>query len=81
MEKFSEPLDEEKDEPYVYDGLLLNDGKYVILELSAVISSDAELAPETLQNLTQAQGGAEYQSALKYLGSRADVVRTPLDEL
>ncbi|MCP4768507.1 MAG: hypothetical protein GY875_19875 [Gammaproteobacteria bacterium] len=65
----------------VYDGLLLNDGEYVILELSAVISSDAELPPESLQNLIQAQGGAEYLSALKYLGSRADVVRAPLDEL
>ncbi len=63
----------------VYDGLLLNDGEYVIIELSAVISSDAELAPEILQNLIQAQGGAEYLSALKYIGSRADVVRTPLE--
>jgi len=65
----------------VYDGLLLNDGEYVILELSAVISNDAELAPEALQNLIQAQGGAEYLSALKYLGSRADVVRTPMEGL
>jgi len=65
----------------VFDGLLLGDGEYVILELSAVISNDSELAPETLQNLIQAQGGAEYLSALKYLGSRADVVRTPLEGL
>jgi len=65
----------------VYDGLLLSDGEYMILELSAVISNDSELAPETLQNLVQAQGGAEYLSALKYLGSRADVVRTSMEEL
>ncbi|MCP4470092.1 MAG: hypothetical protein GY815_05295 [Gammaproteobacteria bacterium] len=65
----------------VYDGRLLNGGEYVILELSAVISNDAELEPKTLQNLIQAQGGAEYLSALKYLGSRADVVRTPLEDL
>jgi peptidyl-prolyl cis-trans isomerase D len=63
----------------VYDGLLLNGGEYVILELSAVVSSDAELESETLGNLIQAQGGAEYLSALKYLGSRAEVVRTPLE--
>ncbi len=65
----------------VYDGRLLNGGEYVILELSAVISNDAELEPKTLQNLIQAQGGAEYLSALKYLGSRADIVRTPLEDL
>jgi peptidyl-prolyl cis-trans isomerase D len=65
----------------VYDGLLMDDGGYVILELSAVLSNDAELDPETLQRLLQAQGGAEYTAALKYLGSRADVVRAPLEEL
>jgi peptidyl-prolyl cis-trans isomerase D len=65
----------------VFDGLLLNGGEYVVLELSAVMSNDADLAPEILQNLIQAQGGAEYLSALKYLGSQADVVRTPLEEL
>jgi len=64
----------------VYDGLLLDGGEYLVLELSAVISNDAELEAKTLQNLMQAQGGAEYQSALKYLGSQADVVRTPLEE-
>jgi len=63
----------------VYDGLLLNGGEYVILELSAVVSSEAEIESETLGNLIQAQGGAEYLSALKYLGSRAEVVRTPLE--
>jgi peptidyl-prolyl cis-trans isomerase D len=65
----------------VYDGRLLGSGDYVILELSAVISSDAELEAETLQKLMQAQGEAEYLSALKYLGSQAKVVRTPLEEL
>jgi peptidyl-prolyl cis-trans isomerase D len=65
----------------VYDGLLLNSGDYAIIELSAVISSNAEPEAETLKTLIQTQGGAEYLSALKYLGSQAEVVRTPLEEL
>ncbi len=64
----------------VYDGLLLGSGDYVILELSAVVSNDSELDTDVLQGLVQGKGGAEYLSALRYLGSRSEVVRTPLDE-
>ena len=65
----------------VYDGLSLGRGEYVIIELSAVMSSDAEPEQDSIDNLLQSKGGAEYQSALNYLGARAEVVRTPLDEI
>ena len=65
----------------VYDGISVGGGEYAIIELSAVMSNNAELDQETADNLQQALGAAEYQSALKYLGSRADVVKTPLEEL
>jgi len=65
----------------IYDGLSPGDGEYVIIELSAVMSSDAEPEQASIDNLLQSIGGAEYQSALNYLGARAEVVRTPLDEI
>jgi peptidyl-prolyl cis-trans isomerase D len=65
----------------VYDGLSLNDGEYVVIELSAVMSNDAEPEQDSLEKLLQAKGGVEYQSALNYLGARAEVVKTPLDEI
>jgi peptidyl-prolyl cis-trans isomerase D len=63
----------------VYDGLSQNGGEYVIIELSAVLSNDE--AQENGENLLQARAGVDYMSALKYLGARADVVRTPLEEI
>jgi len=63
----------------IYDGLSAGAGEYVIIELSAVMSSDAEPEQASIDNLLQSIGGAEYQSALNYLGARAEVVRTPLD--
>ena len=65
----------------IYDGLSPGSGEYVIIELSAVMSSDAEPEQDSIDNLLQSIGGAEYQSALNYLGARADVVRTPLDQI
>jgi len=65
----------------IYDGLSAGAGEYVIIELSAVMSSDAEPEQDSIDNLLQSIGGAEYQSALDYLGARAEVVRTPLDEI
>jgi len=64
-----------------YDGLSVSGGEYVIIELSAVMSSDAEPEQDSIDNLLQSKGGAEYQSALNYLGARAEVVRTPLEEI
>ena len=65
----------------VYDGLSPGGGEYVIIELSAVMSSDAEPEQDSIDNLLQSKGGAEYQAALNYLGARAEVVRTSLDEI
>ena len=65
-----------------FDGVSSADGTYTVIELSAVLSSDDGLGNETGgQALQRALGGAEYLAALKYLGARADVVKTPLDEL
>jgi len=63
----------------VFDGLSQNGGEYVIIELSAVLSNDE--APENADTLLQARAGVDYMSILKYIGARADVVRTPLDEI
>jgi hypothetical protein len=65
----------------VYDGLTLGGGEYVLIELSAVMSNDAELEQANIDNLLRSKGDAEYQSALNYLGDRAEVVRTPLDQI
>jgi peptidyl-prolyl cis-trans isomerase D len=63
----------------VFDGLSQNGGEYVIIELSAVLSNDDQ--QEGADNLRRTQAGVDYQSVLQYLGARADVVRTPLDEV
>jgi peptidyl-prolyl cis-trans isomerase D len=65
----------------VFDGLSQANGEYVVLELSAVLSNDADVDREALDGLAGAQGGAEYQSVLKLLTSRADVMRTPAEDL
>ena len=65
----------------VFDGLSQANGEYVVLELSAVLSNDANVDREALDSLAGAQGGAEYQSVLKLLTSRADVMRTPAEDL
>ena len=65
----------------VYEGLSLATGEYVIVELSAVVSNDSDVDERALESLGEALSASEYQSAAKMLSSRADVVRTPLDEL
>ena len=65
----------------VYEGLSLATGEYVIVELSAVVSNDGDADERALESLAEALGASEYQSAAKMLSSRADVVRTPLEEL
>jgi peptidyl-prolyl cis-trans isomerase D len=69
------------DQGMVFDGLSQANGEYVVLELSAVLSNDANVDREALDSLAEAQGGAEYQSVLKLLASRADVMRTPAEDL
>ncbi len=65
----------------VFEGLSVANGDYTIIELSAVLSNDGNADRKALDELVKAQGTAEYQSALKLLTNRADVVRAPLEEL
>jgi peptidyl-prolyl cis-trans isomerase D len=65
----------------VYDGLSLSASEYLIIELSAVMSNDAELEQATVESLLRAKGDAEYKAALNDLSVRAEVVRTPLDQI
>jgi peptidyl-prolyl cis-trans isomerase D len=69
------------DQGVVFDGLSQANGDYVLLELSAVLSNDTNVDREALDSLVAARGSAEYQSVLKLLTSRADVTRTPADDL
>jgi len=65
----------------VFEGLSVANGDYTVIELSAVLSNDGNADRKALDELVKAQGTAEYQSALKLLANRADVVRAPLEEL
>jgi len=65
----------------VYDGLSISGGDYVIVELSAIVSNDANTDQKALEGLVEAFSGADYQAATKMLSRLADVVRTPLEEL
>lgn len=65
----------------VYEGLSAADGSYAIIELSAVLSNDGNADRKAIDELTQARAGVEYQAAVKLLADRADVVRTPLEDL
>lgn len=65
----------------VYDGLSLPGGDYVIVEMSAVMSNDAEGDQQALGNLVEAYRGAEYQAATKMLSTQAEVVKTPLEDI
>jgi len=65
----------------VFEGLSVVNGNYAVIELSAVLSNDGNTDRKALDELAETRGGAEYQAALKLLTNRADVVRTPLQEL
>ena len=65
----------------VFEGLPVNNGNYAIIELSAVLSNDGNADSKALDELVKARGSVEYQSALKVLTNRAEVVRTPLEDL
>lgn len=65
----------------VYDGLSLSNGDYVIVELSALLSNDADVDQKVLDGLAEAQANADYLSVMKMLSGRAEVVKTPLEEL
>jgi len=65
----------------VFEGLSVANGNYAIIELSAVLSNDGNADRKALDELVKTRGGAEYQSALKLLANRAEVVREPLQDL
>jgi len=65
----------------VFEGLSVANGNYRIIELSAVLSNDGNADRKALDELVKTLGGAEYQSALKLLANRAEVVREPLQDL
>ena len=69
------------DQGKVYDGLSKSSGEYVMLELSAVMSNDEVTDSEALDRLVQGQGNLEYQAVLKLLTSRADITKTPPEDL
>lgn len=69
------------DQGKVYDGLSKSSGDYVMLELSAVVSSDTVADDEALDGLVEGLGNLEYQAVLKILTSRADITRTPPEDL
>jgi peptidyl-prolyl cis-trans isomerase D len=64
-----------------YDGFTHPNGDYSLIELSAVVSNDADLDGKGAETLTTASARADYQSILKVLANQAEVVRTPLSEL
>jgi peptidyl-prolyl cis-trans isomerase D len=69
------------DQGVVYDGVPVASGEYVIVELSAVLSNDANLDQEALESFTTAAAEAEYRATVNLLSSRAEVTRTPLEDL
>jgi peptidyl-prolyl cis-trans isomerase D len=64
-----------------YDGFTHPNGDYSLIELSAVVSNDADLDGKGAETLTTASARADYQAILKVLANRAEVVRTPLSDL
>jgi peptidyl-prolyl cis-trans isomerase D len=64
-----------------YEGFSHADGRYSIVELSAVMANDSDQDVDKVKALTASQASAEYQAVLKLLASRAEVVRTSLVNL
>lgn len=69
------------DQKLVYQGLSVADGGYTIIELSAVISNNTNVDQKAIDNLVRATASAEYQSVVRLLSHRAEVIRTPVEEL
>jgi len=69
------------DQGKVYDGLSKASGEYVMLELSAVVSNDAVADNKSLEGLSEGQANLEYQAIVKLLTSRAEITKTPPEDL
>ena len=65
----------------VFEGLTLAGGDYVIIELTAVISNDGSVDQAALDRLIESQAGNEYGAVQKLVASRAEVSKTPLEDL
>jgi peptidyl-prolyl cis-trans isomerase D len=61
-----------------YEGFSHSDGRYSIIELSAVSSNASDQDTDKVKALTASQSAADYQAVLKLLVTRAEVVRTSL---
>jgi peptidyl-prolyl cis-trans isomerase D len=64
-----------------YEGFSHSDGRYSIIELSEVSSQGSDEDTDIVKALTASQSAAEYQAVLKLLVTRAEVVRTSLEDL
>jgi hypothetical protein len=64
-----------------FDGFSHPDGRYSIIELSAILSSVSDQDAAKVKALTASQSASEFQSILKLLASRSEVVRTPVEDL
>ncbi|MFT5453285.1 MAG: peptidyl-prolyl cis-trans isomerase D [Gammaproteobacteria bacterium] len=64
----------------LFDGFSHPDGRYSIVELSAILSSMSDQDAAKVKALTVSQSAAEFQSILKLLVNRSEVVRAPLQD-
>ncbi|MDJ0777381.1 MAG: SurA N-terminal domain-containing protein [Gammaproteobacteria bacterium] len=65
-----------------FDGVVVPDGDYVVVELAEVrVSAEASASDDLTDNLANTVSAADYQSLLRLLTRQAEVVRTPPDEL
>ena len=65
----------------VFQGLTRANGDYSLVELLSVKNGDASANDGQAKSFVSAVAGQEYQSVLKLVSSRADVVTTPASEL
>ena len=65
----------------VYEGFEHSNGDYSLVELMSVDVDETNVSDEQFKSLTTSTANQEYQSVLKLLASRADVVKTPASEL
>ncbi len=65
----------------VYQGISRSNGAYSIVELLSVDAKDTSINDQQIATYQSSMANQEYQSVVKVVGSRADVVRTPAEEL
>ena len=65
-----------------FDGVVVPDGDYVVIELAEVrAGAEGDAIDDLSNNLANTISAASYQSLLRLLTREANVVRTPPDEL